>query len=298
MVARHTAPLRCRCAHAATSGEACLVRSSRLVQPTSTLGLAPTNASSVNCPTPRAGPTRWNAATPGAVTQSMAVAALPVSPASLPLDGRISAPELLDTLAPDSPEARASRRELHRINVLAGNERWFARTLHSRCRPPSRALEIGAGDGALARRLAPLLRVDGLDRIPRPAHFPALHRWHEVDALAFRDWQDYPIVLGNLVWHHFTDGELRRLGAALSPHAELVLASEPHRSAWARWLFRATARALRLSLVTRHDGAVSIAAGFRGDELPRLLGLDRRQWHCRVTLTARGAYRLVAEKLR
>ncbi|MBI2512602.1 MAG: hypothetical protein HYV96_11520 [Opitutae bacterium] len=228
----------------------------------------------------------------------MAVATLPVSPASLPLAARISAPELLDTLAPGSPEARTSRRELHRINVLTGTDRWFARMLRSHGRPPSRALEIGAGDGELACRLAPFLRVDGLDRTPRPAHFPAWHRWHAVDALAFRDWPDYPIVLGNLVWHHFTDGELRRLGAALSPHAELVLASEPHRSAWARWLFRATARALRWSLVTRHDGAVSIAAGFRGDELPRVLGLDRRHWHCRITLTVRGAYRLVAEKLR
>lgn len=232
------------------------------------------------------------------VTHRMGVAALSVSPVALPLDARLCAPELLDRLAADSPEARASRRELDRLNALMGNPRWFARTLPRHARAPKRALELGAGTGALARRLAPFVCVDGLDRLARPAHFPPLHRWHQVDACAFRDWHDYPIVLGNLVWHHFTDSELRRLGAALAPHAQLVLASEPHRSVWARWLFRTTARALRLSLVTRHDGAVSVAAGFRRDELPRLLGLEPRHWRCRVTLTARGAYRLIAEKHR
>jgi hypothetical protein len=228
----------------------------------------------------------------------MAVVALSVSPAALSLDARCCAPELLDALAPASAEARASRRELRRLNALMGNFRWFERQLRPHCRTAARAIEIGAGDGALARHLISLLCVDGLDRTTRPADFPVLHRWHQLDALAFRDWQDYPIVLGNLVWHHFADGELHRLGTALAPHVQLILACEPHRSAWARWLFRVSARLLRLSLVTRHDGTVSIAAGFRRDELPRRLGLDARHWRCRVTLTARGAYRLVAEKIR
>lgn len=228
----------------------------------------------------------------------MAVAALAASPATLPLHERQCAPELLDALAADAPEARASRRELRRLNSLMGTPPWFERALRAAAPRQLRALEIGAGDGALAQRLSPLARLDGLDRVPRPTAFPAGHGWHQVDAREFRHWQDYPVVIGNLVWHHFADGDLHRIGAALAPHAQLFLASEPHRSAWARWLFRTTARVLRLSLVTRHDGAVSIAAGFRGDELPRRLGLTNRHWHCRVTLTARGAYRLRAEKIR
>lgn len=229
----------------------------------------------------------------------MAVAAaLSLSPAVFPLDARVCAPELLDTLAPGCSEARVSRGELRRLNALMGNARWFERMLRLHYPTPLRALEIGAGDGDLAHQRAAHTCVDGLDRAPRPAHFPALHRWHEVDARTFRDWQDYSVVLGNLVWHHFHDADLRHLGSAIAPHAQLILACEPHRSAWARGLFRLTARALRLSLVTRYDGIVSIAAGFRRDELPRLLGLDRRHWRCRVTLTARGAYRLVAERRR
>lgn len=228
----------------------------------------------------------------------MTVASVHASPFALPLKERQCGPELLDRLPVDAPEARLGRRDLRRLNRLMGNAAWFARQFRARVDPTDRALEIGAGDGALARHLAPWARIDALDLAPRPANFPPPHAWHREDARAFRGWQDYSIVLGNLVWHHFTDGELRRLGAAFAPHVHLLLACEPHRSTWARWLFRTTARVARLSLVTRHDGAVSIAAGFRRDELPRLLGLEPRHWRCRVTLTARGAYRLVAEKRR
>jgi hypothetical protein len=225
----------------------------------------------------------------------MAVATLATSPLALPLQERHCAPELLDVLAPDAPEARVSRRELRLLNSLMSTPRWFERAL-ARSPRPARAIEIGAGDGSLAHRLSAGARLDGLDRVPRPPMFPAGHGWHQVDVRTFRHWQDYPVVLGNLVWHHFSDGDLHRIGAALVPHTQLFLASEPHRSPWARWLFRTSARLLRFSLVTQHDGAVSIAAGFRGDELPRVLGFANRHWRCRVTLTARGAYRLRAEK--
>jgi hypothetical protein len=50
----------------------------------------------------------------------------------------------------------------------------------------------------------------------------------------------------------------------------------------------------RANHVTRHDAHVSIAAGFRADELPRILGLEPSDWDCRCTTTVLGAYRLVA----
>jgi hypothetical protein len=48
--------------------------------------------------------------------------------------------------------------------------------------------------------------------------------------------------------------------------------------------------------VTLHDAHVSIAAGFRGTELPRALGLDNKIWTWRHTTTIRGAYRLIAQR--
>jgi hypothetical protein len=53
---------------------------------------------------------------------------------------------------------------------------------------------------------------------------------------------------------------------------------------------------IRAHQVTRHDGRVSIAAGFRHDELPRLLHLDPAVWTWRVQETLLGACRLVAKR--
>ena len=60
--------------------------------------------------------------------------------------------EILDGLAPEDPRARRSRSDLRRINALMGNARTVARLLGSG--RPGTILEIGAGDGAFARRVA------------------------------------------------------------------------------------------------------------------------------------------------
>jgi hypothetical protein len=39
---------------------------------------------------------------------------------------------------------------------------------------------------------------------------------------------------------------------------------------------------------------VSIAAGFRGEELPAALGLTTAEWNVRCTTTLLGAYRMIA----
>jgi hypothetical protein len=41
---------------------------------------------------------------------------------------------------------------------------------------------------------------------------------------------------------------------------------------------------------------VSIAAGFCGDEMPRLLGLQPTQWDIDCHTTALGAYRMIASR--
>jgi hypothetical protein len=53
---------------------------------------------------------------------------------------------------------------------------------------------------------------------------------------------------------------------------------------------------IRAHPVTRHDGRVSIAAGFRNDELPNLLRLDPAEWSWQVRESRFGACRLVAER--
>ena len=204
-------------------------------------------------------------------------------------------PELLDSLPPDHPDARHSRRDLRLINRAMGNHRWFARILPPLLRADESALELGAGTGELGLRLAARgAAVDGLDRVPRPTAWPAARAWHVSDLRTFDGYARYGAVLANLILHHLSDAELATLGATLNRTARIILASEPKRSPRVQRLFALLSPLFRANRVTRHDAHVSIAAGFRVDELPCTLGLDPSRWDCRCTTTVLGAYRLVA----
>ncbi|HTX65079.1 MAG TPA: hypothetical protein VMD31_04865 [Opitutaceae bacterium] len=208
---------------------------------------------------------------------------------------RVVQPELLDLLPPEHPAARHSRRDLRLTNRIMGNHRWLAAALRAQVRPGERVLELGAGTGELALGLARRgVAVDGLDRCPAPAGWPGHARWHRADLRTFAGWRDYDVVCGNLIFHQFPAGELFDLGTKIHLHARLLVACEPARWRRSRWLFGLLAPAFGASHVTRHDGRVSIAAGFLDDELPQLLGLDPARWAWHRTTTRLGAYQLVA----
>jgi len=206
-------------------------------------------------------------------------------------------PELLDSLPPDDPAARHSRRDLRIFNAVLGSARWLRRVLPPLVRPGERVLEIGAGTGELGASLARAgLTVDGLDLAPRPAGWPAAARWHQGDALAFAGWGSYAVVAGNLVFHHFDAEALRVLGDRMSGAARVIVACELARWPSSRWLFAALCGLVRANTVSRHDGRVSIEAGFVGDELPTMLGLDPKVWRWQITTTYCGTYRMVAQR--
>ncbi|HVU23316.1 MAG TPA: methyltransferase domain-containing protein [Opitutus sp.] len=204
-------------------------------------------------------------------------------------------PEFLDSLPPDDPAARHSRRDLIKVNRLMGNFRWFARILPPLLRPGDRILEIGAGTAELALRLGRAgVPVDALDLCPPPPAWPAERIWHRADLHAFGGFGRYTVFIGNLVFHHFDDAELTALGARLRPTARLVLASEPSRSRLSQLFCRVVGPVSGAHRVTRHDAHVSIAAGFRGHELARTLGLDAGDWTLHTPHGLMGANRLVA----
>lgn len=206
-------------------------------------------------------------------------------------------PELLDSLPPDHPDAIHSRRDLRLVNRVMGNAPWFEKTLALRIRSGERVIELGSGTGELSARLrtvTPL--VDGIDRIPTPPTWPASASWHQSDIQTFTGWPAYSVVIGNLILHHFDDASLRKLGNAISPHARLLLFSEPTRKRLNQHCWNIVAPLCGANHVTRHDGHVSIAAGFLGDELPHALGLDPSRWRWEISHTWLGAYRLIAER--
>jgi SAM-dependent methyltransferase len=206
-------------------------------------------------------------------------------------------PELLDSLPPDDPRARGSRRDLRIFNAVLGGTRWFRRTLPPLLRPGERVLELGAGTGELGAVLARVgATADGLDLGPRPAAWPAGARWHQTDAFAFSGWDGYEVVIGNLIFHHFDAAGLRQLGARVAVRARLIVACELARWPVSQQLFAALCTIVRANDVSRHDGRVSIEAGFLGEELPVLLGLEPAVWRWQVTMTCFGTYRMVAER--
>jgi SAM-dependent methyltransferase len=186
---------------------------------------------------------------------------------------------------------------LRLVNRVMGNAPWFAQTLARHIRPGEHVIELGSGTGELFARLrtvTPL--VDGIDRIPAPPNWPSSGRWHQSDIQTFAGWNAYSVVIGNLILHHFDDASLRSLGRAISPPARLLLFSEPTRKRRIQLFWNIAAPLGGANHVTRHDGYVSIAAGFHDDELPHALGLDPSVWRWTISHTWLGAYRLIAER--
>ena len=210
---------------------------------------------------------------------------------------RLLPTEILDTLPVEHPAARASRRDLRIFNQALGNPRWLATTVNRLARTGERVLELGAGVGEMADLVNPLaIQWDGLDRAPRPAHWPAGSRWHQVDIRTFDRWADYRVIAANLFFHHFDDDGLSELGQRIARHTRLLVIGDLRRGLIQQWLFSAFAHLIRAHRISRHDGWLSIRAGFRAEELPDRLGLHPDEWQWKVGTNLSGAYRLIAER--
>ncbi len=198
------------------------------------------------------------------------------------------APEILDGLCSDDPRAMASRRDLKRVNALMFHATIMAGLLRRYvAKPPSRILDIGAGDGtfmlAVARRLArdwpnvELILLDRAGRVTRESHedFSRLGwRTRSVSADVF-EWVSlsgeagFDAVTSNLFLHHFGDADLAKLFAVLRPRTAVFVAAEPRRSTVAAAASRLL-WAIGANDITRHDAPASVRAGFNGNELSTL----------------------------
>ena len=206
---------------------------------------------------------------------------------------RVVLPEILDQLPAGHPDAQASRRDLRRINGWMGNYRWIASRLERAADRPLRVLELGAGDGPVLQAI----RADrrgrwkwtGLDRAPRPAHWPEEWEWIRGDVFS-EPWPEADAIVANLFLHHFDADRLRELFAKTPSSALRWVICEPARRA--RHLGQLFfLRCFGMNAVTWHDGRVSIAAGFVNEELPRILDPEGR-WVWESSVTFLGAYRL------
>lgn len=214
---------------------------------------------------------------------------------------RLVQPEILDSLPEGHPDAAANRRDLRLINRVMGNYLWLRSRLQSELRPDDRVLEIGAGTGDLGlylRRGCPgrLPHYCGLDLWSRPAAWPRDWEWVQEDLLRFDLYSDFTVIIANLILHQFEDEALRELGRKLScKGTRLILANEPARRKIHQWQLKLL-HPLGLNHVSRHDGHVSVAAGFRHNELPELMGLTGPEWRVECRTGVLGACRMTASR--
>lgn len=207
---------------------------------------------------------------------------------------RTVVPEWLDSLPAEEPAACRSRRELRWINALMGNERWILRQLHAHPAATQQGvLELGAGEGELARRIHlnfPRSRVCGYDLLARPPSLPDAIEWHSGDVTTAAAPRGFGVLVANLFLHHFSDASLVWFREWL-PHVCLLVINEPLRRSRSHFW----GRCLRpfLGEVTRHDMHVSIDAGFVRGELPALWPVLAEHWHIEEWEQWPGAYRSV-----
>jgi len=201
---------------------------------------------------------------------------------------RLLTPELLDTLPPEDPAARASRRDLQRLHPILGQirlwTRWFLQNFPHR--PPDSLVDLGAGDGSLLTtvllRTYPKgghgTRIFFVDRQPvvPDSTLTHLHRRNWLPTVVTADvsaWVEEgpPVssVVTNLFLHHLDQPGIERLFSTLAAKTALFAAAEPRRSLLARWGARALGL-LGCHSVTRHDARVSVEAGFKEKELGNL----------------------------
>jgi hypothetical protein len=197
---------------------------------------------------------------------------------------RVVEPEYLDNLPPTDLGAIKSRRDLQRVNRCMGSARILARALKNF--RPRRIVDLGAGDGSLllemARGVSPswseaeLLLLDR-HALLKPA---ALQRFSKFKCRAVaeqadvREWLSSApggscdLMIANLFLHHFRDDELTVLLASAARVATVFVGLEPRRNRLSL-IFCRLLWAIGCNSVTRHDAAVSVRAGFRGQELSR-----------------------------
>ena len=224
-------------------------------------------------------------------------------------------PEWLDELAPTDLRAKASRRDLRRVNAIMLQAGIMRRLLLSGCgdRRPRSILDIGSGDGTfmlrVARRLAPNwpgVFLTLLDRQPVADTatldaFAALGWKAEViaaDVFEFVEAADAPaadVCTANLFLHHLSDAQLGQLLARAAEVAPRFVACEPRRSALALAASRLL-WAIGCNDVTRHDAVASVQAGFSGTELSALWP-SGRDWVLREYLAGPFTHAFMARRV-
>lgn len=200
------------------------------------------------------------------------------------------------TLPLSDAEATANRLDKLKLHALMGNHPWLIRQLGWYVQLRWKIMELGAGDGHLSlqfvrKGFCAKSDLHGLDLLARPAAWPDEASWTQGDIFS----QPLPkaqVLVANFFLHHFSSVQLRRLGGMIPAETQILLIVEPARYQLAAFLAKCWGL-FQLNRRTSKDLQTSFKAGFRGRELPDLLGLGN-DWQIVLQKSVLGSYRMMA----
>jgi SAM-dependent methyltransferase len=188
--------------------------------------------------------------------------------------GRRLRPELLESAEPEL--ASRNLRDIARINRWFGGHRALLRVFKDLAHRQEQfsVLDIGAGSGDMGECLRGRFRNATVVSLDHRSHHLCNTRGPRVAADAFQLPflpRVFDYVLCSSILHHFADCEVIELITELRRFARralIVLDLERHPLPY--HFLAVTKRFLGWSALTVHDGPISVAAGFRPEELAHL----------------------------
>lgn len=188
--------------------------------------------------------------------------------------GRVVKPELLDSA--ERELRNRSLQDIARINRWCGGHRVLLRVLSdlASSREKFSVLDVGAASGDMGQCIreafpnAKVLLTDYRLAHLRSAALPRLAA--DAFSLPFHP-GTFDFVVCSSVLHHFPDNEvvdLIRQIRFLARRALIILDLERHPIPY--YILPVTRRVFGWSTLTLHDGPISVAAGFRSEELASL----------------------------
>jgi SAM-dependent methyltransferase len=204
------------------------------------------------------------------------------------LRSRVIRPELMDD-APE-PEALRTLQDLVRINCWFGGHGVLLKILARVADPADRftLLDVGAATGDTAAVVSNSYSRASVISLDRDFFHVRNGHGQRVCGDGFRlpfSNRSVDFVYCSLFLHHFPDEKIVEfLREARRVAKRAILINDLERRLVPHWFLPATRRLFGWARMTVHDGRISVAAGFRRGELPRLareagLGEAREQIH-------------------
>jgi len=196
--------------------------------------------------------------------------------------------EIIDNLGYNNPTLIENLKDMEKINHWLGFNKALSRALKKiKNRFPKEKIslaDLGCGSGDSLRYLYHwarsnqiALELHGIDanqfiiEYAKSASlsYPTI-QYHYQNI--FLSTANYDILTLNNICHHFTNDELINLLKKLKTQIRCALIiNDLHRHLCAYWGFYCIAKFLRLSEITKHDGALSVKRGFTRVELINIL---------------------------